>query len=73
VFGKLNLDYKQYVTQNPKYLRPEELPYLRGDNTKIVAQLGWKPTYSFETLMDEMIVHWQKIYSHTTNLGDTQQ
>ena len=67
VFGKLNLDYKQYVTQNPKYLRPEELPYLRGDNTKIVSQLGWKPTYSFEALMDEMIAHWQEIYSHKTN------
>jgi len=64
VFGRLNLDYKQYVTQNPKYLRPEELPYLRGDNTKIVTQLGWKPTYSFEALMDEMIAHWQEIYSH---------
>ena len=64
VFGKLNLDYKQYVTQNPKYLRPEELPYLRGDNTKIVSQLGWKPTYTFEALMDEMIAHWQQIYSH---------
>lgn len=67
VFGKLNLDYKQYVTQNPKYLRPEELPYLRGDNTKIVSQLGWKPTYSFEALMDEMIAHWQEIYSHKAN------
>ena len=67
VFGRLNLDYKQYVTQNPKYLRPEELPYLRGDNTKIVTQLGWKPTYSFEALMDEMIVHWQEIYSHKVN------
>jgi GDPmannose 4,6-dehydratase len=67
VFGKLNLDYTKYVTQNPKYLRPEELPYLRGDNTKIVSQLGWKPTYSFEALMDEMIAHWQEIYSHKAN------
>jgi GDPmannose 4,6-dehydratase len=68
VFGKLNLDYKQYVTQNPKYLRPEELPYLRGDNTKIVTELGWKPTYTFEALMDEMIAHWQQIYQQQTNL-----
>jgi GDPmannose 4,6-dehydratase len=68
VFGKLNLDYKQYVTQNPKYLRPEELPYLRGDNTKIVSQLGWTPTYTFEALMDEMIAHWQQIYQQQTNL-----
>jgi GDPmannose 4,6-dehydratase len=70
VFGRLNLDYKQYVTQNPKYLRPEELPYLRGDNTKIVTQLGWKPTYSFEALMDEMIAHWQEIYQRQHNLKD---
>jgi GDPmannose 4,6-dehydratase len=62
VFTKLGLDYKNYVVQNPKYLRPEELPYLRGDNTKLVTQLGWKPYYTFETLMDEMIEHWQTIY-----------
>ena len=35
VFSHLNLNYKDYVTQNPKFLRPEELPYLKGDSTKI--------------------------------------
>lgn len=30
VFGKLDLDYNDYVYQNPKFLRPEELPYLKG-------------------------------------------
>jgi GDPmannose 4,6-dehydratase len=64
VFGQLGLNYQDYVVQNPKYLRPEELPYLRGDNTKIVTQLGWKPTYTFEALMDEMIAHWKEIYKH---------
>jgi GDPmannose 4,6-dehydratase len=64
VFGKLGLNYQDYVVQNPKYLRPEELPYLRGDNTKIVTQLGWKPAYTFEALMDEMIAHWKEIYKH---------
>ena len=63
VFTKLGLDYQNHVVQNPKYLRPEELPYLRGDNTKLVTQLGWKPKYTFETLMDEMIEHWKTIYS----------
>ena len=62
VFSKLNLNYQEHVVQNPKYLRPEELPYLRGDNTKITAELGWKPTYTFETLMDEMIDHWMQVY-----------
>jgi GDPmannose 4,6-dehydratase len=65
VFGQLGLNYQDYVVQNPKYLRPEELPYLRGDNTKITTKLGWKPTYTFEALMDEMIAHWKEIYKQS--------
>jgi GDPmannose 4,6-dehydratase len=62
VFSKLELDYKDYVVQNPIYLRPEELPYLRGDSTKIRTELGWEPVYTFEALMDEMIEHWLEVY-----------
>ena len=62
VFTRLGLNYKDYVVQNPKYLRPEELPYLRGDSTKIRTELGWKPKYSFEMLMNEMTDEWLKIY-----------
>jgi len=61
VFGKLDLDYKEYVVQNQKFLRPEELPYLKGDSTKIRTELGWKPTYTFESMMDEMIEYWMNI------------
>jgi len=61
VFGKLDLDYKEYVVQNPKFLRPEELPYLKGDSTKIRTGLGWTPTYTFESMMDEMIEYWMNI------------
>jgi GDPmannose 4,6-dehydratase len=62
VFGKLDLDYSQYVVQNEKYLRPEELPYLRGDSSKLRSLLDWEPTYTFEQLMDEMIAYWMDIY-----------
>lgn len=58
VFSYLGLDYKDYVTQNPKYLRPEELPYLKGDSTKIRKTLGWKPEYTFKEMMYEMCDHW---------------
>jgi len=61
VFSKLDLNYKDYVIQNPKFLRPEELPYLKGDSTKI-RKLGWVPEYTFESMMDEMIEHWVKVY-----------
>tara|TARA_Y100000114_G_C11761624_1_gene330096 strand:- start:3772 stop:4761 length:990 start_codon:yes stop_codon:yes gene_type:complete len=63
VFGYLNLNYEQFVIQNPKFLRPEELPYLKGDSTKIRKELGWKPTYTFESMMEEMVEHWLNIYS----------
>jgi GDPmannose 4,6-dehydratase len=62
VFGKLDLNYKDHIIQNPKYMRPEELPYLRGDSTKIRTELGWEPEFTFEGLMDDMIEHWLKIY-----------
>jgi GDPmannose 4,6-dehydratase len=61
VFGKLSLDYTKYIVQNQKFLRPEELPYLKGDATRIKS-LGWNPEYTFESMMDEMIDHWLKIY-----------
>ena len=62
VFNHLDLDYKKYVVQNPKYLRPEELPYLKGDSTKIRNMLGWEPTYTFEGMMKEMVEHWVEQY-----------
>ena len=62
VFSQLGLNYADHVVQNPKYLRPEELQYLRGDSTKIRTTLDWKPEYTFNMLMDEMIEFWMKIY-----------
>ena len=62
VFTKLNLDYRDFVQQDQKYMRPEELPYLRGDSTRIKTELGWQPEYTFYQLMDEMIDHWMNVY-----------
>lgn len=58
VFNSLGMDYRDFVTQNPSFLRPEELPYLRGDSRKLRATFDWRPQYSFEMLMDEMIAFW---------------
>ena len=61
VFSYLDLDYRDYVVQNPKFLRPEELPYLKGDSTKIRETLGWKPEYTFKSMMHEMCDHWMDV------------
>lgn len=58
VFGRLNLDYQRYVIQDPKFMRPEELQYLKGDATKIKKELGWKPETTFEDMIDEMLEFW---------------
>jgi GDPmannose 4,6-dehydratase len=60
VFGKLGLNYKDYVVQNPKFMRPEELKYLKGDSSKAREILGWKPEYTFSSMIDEMIERWDK-------------
>ena len=59
-FNKLDLDWKQYVKTDAKYLRPEELKDLKGDSTKL-RELGWTADYTFETMIDEMIEYWIEI------------
>lgn len=61
VFGRLDLNYHDYVRINDKFLRPNELDYLRGDAVRI-RKMGWVPEYDFELLMEEMIDHWMKVY-----------
>jgi GDPmannose 4,6-dehydratase len=61
-FSKLGLDYKQYVKQDQKHFRPEELNDLKGDSSKLRKKLGWKPKYIFETMLDEMINYWLDYY-----------
>jgi GDPmannose 4,6-dehydratase len=61
VFTKLGMNYLNYVVQDEKFIRAEELKYLKGDSSKI-QELKWKPEYTFETLLDEMIEHWKNIY-----------
>ena len=60
VFSKLGLDYREYVVQNPIFLRPEELPYLKGDCSKLKSTFNWVPEYTFESMMDEMIDFWMR-------------
>jgi GDPmannose 4,6-dehydratase len=61
VFTKLGMNYEDYVVQNKKYLRPEELNYLKGDPARAKKVLGWKPEYTFETMIDEMIQYWEEL------------
>jgi GDPmannose 4,6-dehydratase len=65
VFAKVGLDYRKYVVQNSKFLRPNELNYLKGDSSKIRSLLNWKPEYNFYSLIDEMMEFW--IFQYNKN------
>jgi GDPmannose 4,6-dehydratase len=60
VFRQLGLDYLKYVKQDSKFMRPEELPYLKGDSSKITSVLGWQPEITFEDMVAEMVEFWHK-------------
>ena len=66
VFKKLDLNMDKYISQSEKFMRPEELRFLCGDSSKIKKELGWKPEYSFESMIDEMIEFWEK--NHDKNV-----
>ena len=61
-FKKLNLNYEDYVVVDEKHFRPEELNDLKGDSSKLRNKIGWKPKYTFETMLDEMIEYWLDYY-----------
>lgn len=54
-FARAGLDYKDYVTTDPKLVRPAEVDLLLGDCTKAKTQLGWTPRTSFKELVNLMV------------------
>lgn len=63
VFSKLDLNWREYVKADSKFFRPEELNNLKGDSSKLRKATGWKPEYTFESMLDEMIEYWLDFYS----------
>jgi GDPmannose 4,6-dehydratase len=64
VFTRLGLHWSEYVKQDEKFLRPEELHNLKGDPSKLKNATGWSHDYTFETILDEMIEYWLKYYEN---------
>jgi len=70
VFGRLNLNWKEYIKQDEKFLRPEELHNLKGDCTKLKEKTGSKLNYTFESMLDEMIEYWIEFYGNQNKKED---
>ncbi len=54
-FNQVNLDWKDFVEHDPRYLRPTEVDYLLGDASKARQKLGWKPRVGFRELVRMMV------------------
>ncbi len=56
----LRLTDKQIeVRQDPKRMRPSDVPLLVGDNTKFINQTGWKPEIPFEKTLKDIMDYWR--------------
>lgn len=51
----LELDWREFVEFDPRYLRPAEVDYLLGDASKARDAFGWKPETSFNQLVKMMV------------------
>lgn len=54
-FDYVNLNWKDYVIVDPKFVRPAEVKLLLGDPSKARKKLGWKPRINFEELVRMMV------------------
>jgi GDPmannose 4,6-dehydratase len=54
-FDYVNLNWKDYVEFDSRYLRPAEVELLIGDPTKAQTKLGWKPSVTFTELVHLMV------------------
>lgn len=54
-FSHLDLNWRDYIVQDPEFMRPAEVDLLIGNPEKASRVLGWEPTVSFEQLVTMMV------------------
>lgn len=54
-FGYVDLDYRDYVVQDERFMRPAEVDLLIGDSTRARNALGWRPKTNFQELIHMMV------------------
>jgi GDPmannose 4,6-dehydratase len=64
-FNAVGLNWEDYVIVDERYLRPAEVPDLRGDALKARTKLGWTPDTSFEELVRMMVAADVEKYSRS--------
>lgn len=55
-FSVVGLDFESYTHINPEHFRPGEVVPLCGDASKARQTLNWKPSRTFEQIVEEMVL-----------------
>ncbi len=54
-FAEVGLNYQDFVKIDPSFYRPAEVDLLVGDFSKAASALNWQPSYSFQSMIREMV------------------
>jgi GDPmannose 4,6-dehydratase len=69
-FAYAELDWREHVELDTRYLRPTEADHLEGDASHARERLGWEPRVSFEQLVRMMVDHDLELARKEKTLGD---
>ncbi|UCF79410.1 MAG: GDP-mannose 4,6-dehydratase [Candidatus Eiseniibacteriota bacterium] len=47
------------IKESPARLRPADIPFLLGDNSKLRASTGWEPRVPMEQTLSELLEYWR--------------
>jgi GDPmannose 4,6-dehydratase len=72
-FKCVQIDWKDVVEQDPRFLRPSEVDLLLGDPSKAQRGLGWKPRVAFTELVKMMVDHDLELAEREKRTGQTIQ
>jgi GDPmannose 4,6-dehydratase len=69
-FSYADLDWREHVEFDPRYVRPAEVDHLEGDANKAGRVLGWKPRVDFHQLVRMMVDHDHELAKGERTLAD---
>jgi GDPmannose 4,6-dehydratase len=71
IFCALELNWRDHVETDPRYLRPTEVDAMQGDASKARSALGWEPTVGFDELVRIMVDADMKLARREKILSDS--
>lgn len=51
----MGTDYEKYVLQDERFMRPSDVPYLKGNPSRIQEELCWQKKHTFDSMVEDMV------------------